>query len=54
MPIVSVLVPVFNVSEYLEQCLDCLKAQTLTDIEIICIDDGSTDGSTEILKKYAE
>ena len=51
---VSVLVPVYNVKEYLRQCLDSLAAQTLDGIEFICIDDGSTDGCSEILDAYAE
>ena len=50
---VSVLVPVYNVKKYLRQCLDSLAAQTLDDIEFICIDDGSTDGCSEILDDYA-
>lgn len=50
---VSVLVPVYNVKPYLRQCLDSLKAQTLGSIEFVCIDDGSTDGSGEILDAYA-
>lgn len=49
---VSVLVPVYNVEQYLEQCLNSILAQTLKDIEIICIDDGSTDMSGRILDKY--
>jgi len=51
---VSVLVPVYNVKPYLQQCLDSLVAQTMDDIEFICIDDGSTDGCSEILDMYAE
>jgi len=51
---VSVLVPVYNVKKYLRQCLDSLAAQTLDGIEFICIDDGSTDGCSEILDAYAE
>lgn len=51
-PKVSVIVPVYNVEKYLEQCLDSLLAQTLQNIEIICVDDASTDGSLRILKKY--
>lgn len=51
-PDVSVILPVYNVKCYLEQCLDSLLSQTLKDIEIICVDDGSTDGSLDILKKY--
>lgn len=53
MPKVSVLVPVYNTEKYLVQCLDSLKNQTLDDIEFICINDGSTDNSQEILNKYA-
>lgn len=49
----SVIVPVYNVEKYLPACLDSLINQTLTDIEIICINDGSKDGSLDILKNYA-
>lgn len=49
---VSVVIPVYNTEEYLRQCMDSIVNQTLEDIEIICIDDGSTDGSAEILKDY--
>ena len=49
---VSVLVPVYNVEKYLRQCLDSIVGQTLSDIEIICVNDGSTDGSLEILRAY--
>ena len=51
---VSVILPVYNVSSYLRQCLDSIVNQTLKDIEIICVDDGSTDDSPEILKEYEE
>lgn len=50
---VSVIIPVYNVEKYLAQCLDSVINQTLRDIEIICVNDGSTDGSLEILKQYA-
>lgn len=50
---VSVILPVYNCEKYLRQCLNSLIAQTLQDIEIICVNDGSTDGSLEILKEYA-
>lgn len=53
-PKVSVIIPVYNVEKYLRQCLDSVVNQTLKEIEIICIDDGSTDSSLEILKEYAE
>ena len=50
---VSVLVPIYNVEEFLPECLDSLVNQTLKEIEIICINDGSKDDSLEIIKKYA-
>ena len=53
MPKVSVIVPVYNVEPYLRECMDSIVRQTLKEIEIICINDGSTDGSLEILKEYA-
>ena len=49
---VSVIVPVYNTEQYLEKCLDSLVNQTLEDIEIVLIDDGSTDKSAQILEKY--
>ena len=52
MPKVSVIVPVYNVEQYIEKCLESLVNQTLQDIEIIIVNDGSTDGSEEIIKKY--
>ena len=51
---VSVIIPVFNAEKYLSQCLDSIVNQTLTNIEIICVDDGSTDTSFQILKEYEE
>ena len=53
-PQFSIILPVYNVAPYLEQCLNSIVNQTLKEIEIICIDDGSTDNSLEILKRYAE
>lgn len=52
-PKVSVLVPICNVEKYLAQCLDSLVNQTLQEIEIICINDGSTDNSLSIIKEFA-
>lgn len=49
---VSVIVPVYNAQDYLEQCIVSILAQTLQEIEVICVDDSSTDRSLEILKKY--
>jgi len=54
MPKISIIVPVYNVEEYLVKCLDSLVNQTLKDIEIICINDGSTDFSPDILQCYAK
>ena len=51
-PKVSVIIPVYNTEKYLRQCLDSVVNQTLKDIEIICVDDGSTDGSLDILREY--
>lgn len=50
---VSVIIPVYNVEKYLRECLDSVVGQTLRDIEIVCVDDGSTDGSSAILSEYA-
>lgn len=51
---ISVIVPVYNGEEFLSQCLDSILAQTLQDIEILCVNDGSTDNSLKILKDYAK
>jgi glycosyltransferase involved in cell wall biosynthesis len=51
-PKVSVIIPVYNTEKYLRQCLDSVVNQTLKEIEIICVDDGSTDGSLDILREY--
>ena len=51
---ISVIVPVYNVQKYLRKCLNSLVKQTFKDIEIIAVNDGSTDDSEEILKEYAE
>lgn len=54
MPKVSIIIPTYNVENYLKECLDSVINQTLKDIEIICIDDGSTDSSGTILDEYAK
>ncbi len=54
MPKVSVVVPVYNVEKYLKECIDSILNQTLEDIEIICVNDGSTDSSLDILNDYAK
>lgn len=51
--LVSVIVPVYNTSRYLSECLESIIAQSYSNIEIICVNDGSTDNSLEILQKYA-
>lgn len=51
---VSIIVPVYNVEKYLRKCLDSLINQTLKDIEIICVNDGSKDNSPKILEEYAK
>ncbi len=51
-PIISIILPVYNTSPYLEECLNSIHNQSFKDYELICIDDGSSDNSYEILKKY--
>ena len=48
---VSIVIPVYNVAQYLQECLDSLVHQTLQAIEMICVDDASTDGSAALLDK---
>ena len=54
MPKFSIIIPVYNVEEYLEECLESIINQSFKDFEVICVNDGSTDNSLEILQKYAE
>lgn len=54
MPKVTILIPIYNVEKFLRQCLDSVVGQTMQDIEIICINDGSTDSSGAILEEYAQ
>ena len=49
---VSIIIPIYNMEKYLEECLDTAIGQTLKDIEIICVNDGSQDNSLSIIKKY--
>lgn len=50
-PTLSIIIPVYNVEDYLDACLDSLQGQTFTDIEMVCVNDGSPDGSRDILTK---
>jgi len=52
-PLISIILPVYNPGKHLRPCLDSLKAQTLTDFEVLCVNDGSTDGSGKVLDEYA-
>ena len=54
LPAVSVLVPIYNVEGYLEQCLASIADQTFSDYEVICINDGSTDGSRAIIQRFLD
>ena len=53
-PKISIIIPVYNTEKYLHECLDSVINQTLKDIEIICIDDGSADNSYQVLQGYAD
>ena len=50
---ISIIIPVYNVENYLRVCLNSIVNQSLSDIEIICVNDGSVDNSLDILKEYA-
>jgi len=52
--LVSVIIPVYNVEKYIRVCLESVINQTLREIEIICVNDGSTDASSAILHDYAD
>ena len=51
-PLVSVIIPIYNVEKYVAQCLDSIISQSYTNLEIICVNDGSTDSSGEIVQEY--
>jgi len=53
-PLISIIVPVYNVEQFLSRCLESLIMQTFTNIEILLIDDGSTDKSPDICDEYAK
>ena len=53
-PLVSIVVPIYNVEKYLRECMDSIVRQTLENIEIICVNDGSTDSSLQIVQEYAK
>ena len=53
-PMISFVVPVYNVELYLEECLNSIVTQDYTNKELILVDDGSTDGSSDICEKFAE
>ena len=52
-PFISVIIPVYNIERYIGKCLDSIVGQTLKEIEIIVVDDGSTDDSSRIIDRYA-
>jgi glycosyltransferase involved in cell wall biosynthesis len=52
-PKITIIIPVYNVEQYLRQCLDSVVGQTMRDIQILCVNDGSKDGSLDILHEYA-
>lgn len=53
-PTISIIVPVYNQEKYLSRCLDSILAQTFTDFEVLCVNDHSTDSTSEILQEYSE
>ncbi len=53
-PIFSVVIPVYNVAEYIKKCLDSVLAQTFSSFEIVCVNDGSPDNSVELIQQYSD
>lgn len=54
MPAVSIIIPVYNTEKYLQRCLDSVLNQTFSDLEIICVNEDSTDNSLNLLQNYAQ
>lgn len=52
-PVISVIVPIYNVREFLDQCLASIATQSFRDFEVLCVNDGSTDGSVDIIRRYS-
>ena len=53
-PLVSIIVPVYNVEQYIRRCIDSILNQSYKNIELIIVDDGSTDSSPQIIKEYID
>ena len=53
-PHITIIIPIYNVEKYIEECLDSVIHQTMKEIQIVCVNDGSLDISREILQKYAD
>lgn len=51
---ISIIVPVYNIEQYIKKCIDSITSQTYTNLEILCVDDGSSDGSADIIKSIAQ
>lgn len=49
---IPLIIPVYNAEDHVHQCFDTVHSQTIKDLEVICVDDGSTDHSKEVLKEY--
>ena len=52
--LVSIIIPIYNVEKYITRCLESINRQTYKNIELICVNDGSTDSSLDILKQYSD